>query len=237
MLEIMGVSPALLSKQPHEVADESYPPVFRGDSEFRRVWSRLCWDAPETVPNVAWNFVIRQFLHWATVQNKNIWPDTLTRVDNNELSSFMLLRRRWITQHIDRLGILDGVKWLRSDTQIVEDKLGFTVNSQLYCRDLDFLGLRAIFREDNWRPDVRTHGHELGYRDWFRWLKTSERGVTKIGFSAPGRLRGYFWYSIVVPGHPFTPPNISTEDFVLTELWNPIVRTLRFKSLRRICHF
>lgn len=242
MLEIMGVPDWVCKQHPSANPRTSYPKVFRSSPELRLVWERLCLESADNVrnyePAVAWNAVLRRFLRWAHMSARNVWPAEVTRADNNAIQSFLLLRRRWITQYLDSLKVLQAVKWLTVDQSVTEDRLGFTVNSSLNCRQVDYAGLKQMFESQRWRPNLQSRvGYGMGYRDWWRWIKVSETGVTRVGFSAAGSERGNFWYSIVVPTHPLVPECQSTESFVLKTLWAPVVRTLRFTTMSRINTF
>ena len=209
--------------------------MFRTSPEFHTVWARMCLTTPMSVTGAtAWNLVVRRFLHWATRNNRNVFPAATSIVDDNAVSAYLRLRRRWITQYLDNLGVLRDLRWITVDTAVVEDRLGITVNSALHCRDIDYEALVTTLQASRWRPNLNSRvGYGIGYRDWWRWLRVSETGVTKLGFSAPGRMRATFWYSIMVPAHPNTPPGTTVEDHVVNNLWLPIVRVLRFNSLRR----
>lgn len=238
MLELLGVDPSVLVQHPSAVAPISYPPRFLQDPSLIQKWTQLCKDTTTGTTENAWNRVLRRFLFWARTNHRRIYPDKLNRVDNNEIQTFLMLRRRWVVQHIDRLGILENLAWTNVEQTVTSTPLGITVHSALLCRDVDYAQMKARLEFDRWRPNTSTRiGYDIGYRDWWRWLKVSETGVTRLGFSAPGNMRAIFWYSVLVPAHPYLPPGADLQTFVLQQIWNPIVRTLRFKSIKRICVF
>lgn len=104
MLELLGLPPTTLSKLP-SVACE-FPPALRPDPDLKTYWTKLCLENRDADPETAWNTVFLAFIDWATRTNRRIWKDELNRVDNNEIEDYLMLRRRWITQHLDRLGVL-----------------------------------------------------------------------------------------------------------------------------------
>lgn len=235
MLELLGVPPPIIAQHPNSVASESYPQAFRNDPMFLNVWRRLCLAvSPAAAPEVGWNLVLRHFLKWATRTNSMVWPDRLNRVANSELQSFLMLRRRWIIQHFDRLGVLHDLKWLRATQTVTEDRLGITVNSVLTCRDVDARSIVTKLLADRWHSNRDLNLGAQSQRDYWRWLKTSERGITRLGFSTTGTgMRASFWYSIACPAHPFVPPTETVQDFVLADIWDPVRRVLRFRTMTR----
>lgn len=238
MLELLGVDPQLLTQDPRAVHAVSYPAALRQDLILRQTWSRICLTIPQGVPDIQWNLVFRRFLRWASARRISVFPPTSNYTDNHRIASYLMLRRRWITQYLDGLKVLRGVHWLQVTQTVEEDVLGITVNSSLHCRDLPKAETVSVLRANRWRPNLNSNlGYAIGYQDWWRWLKTSEIGFTRLGFSAAGSTRSIFWYSIRVPGRPAVPDGYSLESYVLGEIYEPIVRTLRFKTLNRISKF
>lgn len=239
MLEIMGVPHDICVRHPKDHPTGSYPRVFRSSPDLLTEWADLCRAVSSNLlPSHAWNMVLRRFINWSRLTGRNIWPETVNRVDNNRIQAFLLLRRRWITQYLDSLGVLRDMQWNKVERSVSQDRLGITVNSSLHCRNIDPVALRQVFEAQRWRPNLQQKvGYGLGYRDWWRWIKVSETGITRVGFSAAGAERGIFWYNIVVPNHPLIPEGEDLEPFVLNRLWDPAVRTLRFTTLKRISQF
>lgn len=232
-LQLIGVPVAYREINPYALSEterlDAYPEL--ANPKHISVWMSISTGNVQERIDSAWDKFIHSFvLGCERLGSPPFILDTSRRNLNEEIRSFLLLRRKRVRDYIDPLGLVtlpifrssrkytryENSWWLRSQARIIKRIDGLAIGSDLQLR---FKWLRTTC------PEYR------GSQSWHKWLQP---GVVRVGWSS-STTECWFWYELRCPHLPGVEGHYRLLDdasFIkqTDALWLPIVKNLRWWS-------
>lgn len=237
---LLGVSDSVQQRMP---TSGTFPAKL--NPVFEDYWLRLVIEVREQrlAPIKAWDVVVKSYTRYCIERQVNPFNSTDAGRNASVMQTLMQARRK-IVRYIDEWQMLSRFVLKRGGEKLVLDlsDTGLTIRSTITLRQTNLLEIRQELSD---RLFYRFNGpYSVGKVDWKRKLPSYP---ISIGYSSANNFEGILWYEIVLATRPdvellstdllFNNEN-RFEKFILQEMWHPLVRTIRFRTLgNRISSF